>query len=506
MEPRAILPGSKALTRVAVTLLLALAVVSTAACAPARDSKRTSDGPREAEAVAKDRLRGVLPDPQIAFLDSLEQSAFRWFWEQTDSTTGLTPDRAPTPSFVSVGAMGFALTAYPIGAERGWVTRAQAAERARRTLAFMASASQDTANHSATGAHGFFYHFLDMKTGRRYRDSELSTIDTALLLAGARFCRAYFDGSSDAERGVRAWTDTLLDRVEWGWVEPRPPSMALGWSPEAGFLPYDWGGLNETIILHILAIGSDTHPVTPGLWSAYTRHYRWGTFEGFEQLGFAPLFGHQYSHIWIDFRGIRDDAMRAHDLDYFENSRRATLSQRAYAIENPAGFRGYGERLWGLTACDGPIDTNVVWGGRGRQFHSYSARGATFTHVNDDGTICPAAAAGSMPFAPKECADVLMAMRADWGTWAMNRYGFVDAFNPTLNSRFPVRYGRIVPNAGWFDVDQLGIDQGPILAMIENARSELIWRTMRRDPQLVRGLRRAGFRGGWLDAAPAEWK
>ena len=376
-------------------------------------------------AAPRDLLADSLSAPQIAFLDTLEQQAFRWFWDVSDSTTGLTPDRAPTPSFVSVGAMGFALTAYPIGAERGWVTRSAAAERVRRTLAFMARAPQDSVDRTATGAQGFFYHFLDRKTGRRYRDIELSTIDTALMLAGALFCQSYFDGSSAAERELRAWTDTLMARVDWRWVQPRPPSMCLGWSPEHGFLPYDWGGLNETIILHVLALGSNTHRVTPGLWSAYTRHYRWGTFQGQTMLGFPPLFGHQYSHVWIDFRGIRDEFMRAHDLDYFENSRRATVSQRAYAIENPSGFRGYGERLWGLTACDGPVDTTFLVAGRQREFHTYSGRGASFMRVNDDGTICPAAAAGSMPFLPRECAEVLMAMRADYGAWATNRYGFI---------------------------------------------------------------------------------
>jgi len=484
--------------RIASLLILALAAV-------ASPSPGAAAGPAAAPA-GEDALRGVIPGAQIAFLDSLERSAFRWFWELSDSTTGLTPDRAPTPSFASVGAMGFALTACPIGAERGWVTRAAAAERARRTLRFMARASQDSTDHAATGAQGFFYHFLDMKTGRRFEKIELSTIDTALMLAGALFCQAYFDGSGVAEREVRAWTDTLMNRVDWRWAQPRPPAMVLGWSPEEGFLPYDWGGLNETIILHILALGSNTHRVAPGLWSAYTRHYRWGSFEGQQMLGFAPLFGHQYSHVWIDFRGIRDDFMRAHDLDYFENSRRATLAQRAYAIANPSGLRGYGERLWGLTACDGPIDTTFIVAGRQREFFSYSARGASFTRVHDDGTICPAAAAGSMPFTPRESAEVLMAMRADYGTWAMNRYGFVDAFNPTLDFAARVPYGRVVVGRGWFDVDQLGIDQGPILAMIENARSGLIWRTMRRNPFIVRGLRRAGFQGGWLDAAPADWK
>ena len=479
---------------------LAILLAAGTACSSQRAQPPAAPG-------AADRLATSLSGPQLTFLDSLEHDTFRWFWELSDSTTGLTPDRAPTPSFSSVGAIGFALTAYPIGVERGWVTRSQAAERTRRTLAYLWRAPQDTTRRPAAGAHGFFYHFLDMKSGLRFKDDvELSTIDTGLMLAGAVFCESYFDRATPVERAVRALTDSLMDRVDWRWAQPRAPAMVLGWSPEDGFLPYDWGGYNETMILHVLALGSNTHAVAPGLWGAYTRHYRWGTFEGRPQIGFAPLFGHQYSHVWLDFRDIADDTMRARGLDYFENSRRATLSQRDYAIANPSQFRGYGARLWGLTACDGPADTTATIAGRKRTFLTYAARGASFVRIEDDGTICPAAAGGSLPFAPRECTEVLMAMRADWGTWAMNRYGFVDCFNPTLDAPLHVPYGRIVPGVGWFDVDQLGIDQGPILAMIENARSELVWKTLQRNPRIVRGLRRAGFRGGWLDRAPAEWR
>jgi hypothetical protein len=256
------------------------------------------------------------------------------------------------------------------------------------------------------------------------------------------------------------------------------------------------------MILHVLALGSPTHPVGPDAWTAYTSGYRFGTFHGQEHLGFAPLFGHQYSHVWIDFRGIRDSVMRAHDLDYFENSRRATLAQRAYAIANPSGFAGYGAALWGLTACDGPIDKKLEVAGRTREFFTYRARGASFTEVIDDGTIAPTAAAGSIAFAPEIVIPTLVAMRERYGEPLFGRYGFVDALNPTLNVDVPVQHGKVVTGAGWFDTDCLGIDQGPILAMIENHRTGLVWRYMRRNPHLVRGLRAAGFTGGWLDAAP----
>jgi hypothetical protein len=212
------------------------------------------------------------------------------------------------------------------------------------------------------------------------------------------------------------------------------------------------------------------------------------------------LFGHHYSHLWWDFRGIQDSLMRAHGIDWAENARRATLAQRAYAIRNPSGFRGYGERLWGLSACDGPLDGTLTIDGRKREFHTYSARGASRDEIVDDGTIAPTAAGGSIAFAPEVCIPVLMAMRHDWGAHAFNAYGFVDALNPTLNVATRVPQGQVVPGTGWFDTDQLGIDQGPIVAMIENLRTGLVWRTMRRNPYVVRGLKRAGFTGGWLDS------
>jgi len=435
----------------------------------------------------------------VAFLDTLEARTFRYFWDLSDASTGLTPDRWPTRSFVSVGAVGFALTAYPIGAERGWITRAQARERTLNTLRFLWSARQDTAARGCTGHRGFFYHFLEPATGQRFERVELSTMDTALLLAGTLFCQSYFDRADPGEAEVRALAESLYARVDWRWAQPRPPTVALGWTPEQGFLPYDWRGYNETMLLHLLALGSPTHPVGPDTWRAWTAGYRWGSFHGQPHLGFAPLFGHQYTHCWIDLRGIRDSVMRAHGLDYFENSRRATLAQRAYAIANPSGFAAYGERLWGLSACDGPLDSTLTLDGRARSFHTYWARGASFSEVNDDGTVAPTAVAGSIAFAPAVVLPTLVAMRERYGDALFSTYGFVDALNPTLDVAVPTHHGRVVPGVGWFDTDWLGIDQGPMLIMAENLRTGLVWRTMRRNPHIVRGLRRAGFSGGWLD-------
>ncbi|MFO7607773.1 MAG: glucoamylase family protein [Candidatus Krumholzibacteriia bacterium] len=444
-----------------------------------------------------------LSGDETAFIDTLQLRTFRYFWERCNPENGLAPDRWPTESFASSAATGFALTAYPIGAERGYVTRDEAAERARRTLRFLWEAPQHDRPDGAIGTMGFFYHFLDMETGARFGTVELSTVDTALLLAGALFCQSYFTGPEPAEAEIRALADSLYLRVDWQWASVRPPTIGHGWTPEAGHLPYDWRGYNEAKILYLLALASPTHPVEPEAWDAWTAGYRWGTFHGQEHLGFAPLFGHQYTHVWVDLRGIRDRYMQERGLDYFENSRRALLAQHAYALANPGGWTGYGPRLWGLTACDGPVSGTFTIGGRERTFQTYDARGASFTRVTDDGTICPSAAAGSLPFAPELVVPLLVALHEDHGERIWGEYGFLDALNPTFTLDVPVQHGRVDPEHGWYDTDYLGIDQGPILAMIENHRSGLVWDTLRTNPHLLRGLRRAGFTGGWLDSVPA---
>ena len=438
-----------------------------------------------------------------AFLDTLQQRTFGFFWELQDPGTHLIPDRWPSKSFSSVAAVGFGLASYPVGVERGYVSRAQAAERTLATLRFFWTAPQGTAAAGMTGHKGFFYHFLDMETGRRFERVELSTIDTALLLGGILVCREYFDGSGAEEREIRALADSIYFRVDWQWAVVRPPLVSMGWTPEEGFHSYDWRGMNEAMLLYVLALGSPTHPVAPESWAAWTSTYQWGTYYGQEHVGFAPLFGHQYSQLFIDFRGIHDAYLRGRGIDYFENARRATLAQRAYAAANPGGWAGYSEDVWGLSASDGPVDADYTIGGRSRHFMTYSARGADFTEVRDDGTLAPTAAGGSIPFAPEIAIPALREMRQRYGDLLFQKYGFVDAFNPTLRDpALHVQAGRIVANVGWFGVDYLGIDQGPILLQAENHRSGLVWSLMRKSPYVVRGLRRAGFTGGWLDAAP----
>jgi hypothetical protein len=436
-----------------------------------------------------------------AFLEELQERTFRWFWETTNPQNGLVPDRWPSESFSSVAAIGFGLTGYPVGVERGWVSREDAAGRVLTTLRFLWQAPQGPQPAGVIGYRGLFYHFLDMQTGHRFERVELSTIDTALLMAGVLFCREYFSRGSAAETEIRALADSLYLRVDWQSMVETPNRISMGWHPETGFIEADWHGYDEAMILMILALGSPTHAVEPAIWATYVSTNRWGTWYGQPHTGFAPLFGHQYSHVWIDFRGIFDAYARSRGIDYFENSRRATLAQRQYAIDNPMGWRGYGADIWGLTASDGPADMERPVNGVPRQFWTYTARGASHTEIRDDGTIVPTAAGGSIPFAPEVTIRALRAMREQYPhVWG--QYGFLDAFNPTFTfTDVPLGHGRIVPGAGWVDTDYLGIDQGPILLMAENYRSGLIWEHMRRNPYVIAGLRRAGFTGGWLDAA-----
>jgi len=439
--------------------------------------------------------------------DDIERRTFDFFWNTANPANGLVPDRYPSGSPASVAAVGFGLTANVIGAERGFVTREQARERTLRTVRFFRDAPQGARARGMTGYKGFFYHFLDMKAGTRSGPSELSTIDTALLLAGMLHAQVYFDGAHPDEVEIRAAVDAVYWRVDWKWAQARGQLISLSWTPEAGLAPYDWGGYNEAMLVVLLALGSPTHPVGDGAWSAWSENYRsgWARFMGYEYLGFAPLFGHQYSHVWVDFRGIQDATMRQRRFDYFENSRRATYAQRAYAIANPKGWFEYGANVWGFTACDGPgwvHDTDR--GGRSRFFLDYRARGAGRTTTVDDGTIAPTAALSSLPFAPEIVVPAVQEMHARYGAFIYSTYGFLDSFNRSFTStEARLSDGRVDPAFGWIASDYLGIDQGPILAMIANYRNELVWDRMRHCVPLRRGLERAGFNGGWLDSSAA---
>lgn len=455
-------------------------------------SDASADTSGQAAPVA---VEGRALPPLIA---DIQQRTFRYFWDTTDPRTGLAPDRWPTPSFSSIAAVGFALTAYPIGEVHGWVTRAAARMRTLATLEFFANAPQGPGITGFSGYKGFFYHFLGVTKGQRFARAELSTVDTALLLGGILFAQSWFDRDHPEEARIRALADQIYAAVEWTWITPRAPFLSMGWHPERGFIPHDWNIYNEGMLLYLLALGSPTHPLPAETWNAWAQTFErsWSDRYGEPHLHFAPLFGHQYSHVWVDFRGIRDSYMASKGIDYFENSRRATHAQRAYATQNPGGWVGYGPDVWGLTACDGPGDFKIGIDGRQREFFSYSARGPD---DRDDGTLAPTAALGSIAFAPEIVVPAAEAMHARYGSAIYGKYGFLDSFNPTLTvPRAPLKHGKVVPGVGWVDVDHLGIDQGPIVCMIENWRSGLIWKTMQKNPHIRRGLQRAGFTGGWL--------
>jgi len=455
-----------------------------------------------AEGVVVERTREVDPvkdgDPVV---NNLERRTFRFFWDTTDKQTGLAPDRWPTPSFASIAAVGFALTAYVVGAERGYVSRGSARTRTLRTLRFFEALPQGPDETGKAGYKGFYYHFLDMKTGQRFGTSELSTVDTALLLGGVLLAQTYFDRDTRSEREIRELAGKIYGRVEWTWAQNRPSAISHGWRPETGFLRFDWRGYNEAMLLYLLALGSPTYPVEPDAWQEWVETYKnsWGKFSSQEFLSFGPLFGHQYSHVWIDFRGIQDDYMRAKGIDYFENSRRAAYAHREYARTNPMRWRGYDSEIWGLSASDGPTDTVQIFNGEERGFFSYAGRGTAAPHILDDGTIAPTAAVASIAFAPEIVIPTIRAFRARYGEHLYQKYGFLDAVNPSFTFvNTPLRHGKIIDNVGWVAEDYLGIDQGPIVAMIENYRSGLIWSIMQRNPHIRRGLERAGFTGGWL--------
>jgi hypothetical protein len=468
---------------------------------PVYDSMTVADEvSRAAAAVVPPAMtsRPTLPP----LFDDIERRTFEFFWQTANPANGLVPDRYPSRSPASVAAVGFGLTAYVIGVERGFVSREQARERTLHTVRFFRDAPQGPRSRGMAGHKGFFYHFLDMKTGTRSGPSELSTVDTALLLAGMLHAQVYFDGSHPDEVEIRAAVDTVYRRVDWTWAQARGQLISLSWSPEEGLAPYDWGGYNEAMLVVLLALGSPTHPIADSAWSAWSESYRaaWSRFMGYELLSFAPLFGHQYSHVWVDFRGIQDAAMRERGVDYFENSRRATYAQRAYAIANPKGWFEYGANVWGITACDGPgwvHDTDRS--GRSRFFLDYRARGAGRAATIDDGTIAPTAALSSLPFAPEIVIPAVQEMHARYGEFIYSRYGFLDSFNRSFTStEARLSDGRVDPAFGWVASDYLGIDQGPILAMIANYRNDIVWRHMQRCVPLRRGLERAGFRGGWI--------
>ena len=438
-----------------------------------------------------------------SFYEEIEKRTFRFFWETVNRKNGLVPDKWPTPSFSRIAAVGFALPAYAVGVERGWCTRAQARDLTLTTLRFFWSAPQGPETTGTAGYKGFFYHFLDMDLGQRYRNAELSSADTTILLMGCFFAGQYFDRDDPREREIRKLAQDLYARADWNhFRSDGRAGISMGWHPENGLIGRSWDGMNEGLFIYILALGAPIHAVPPNSWNVWTASYPtfWRGQGPTRRIAFAPLFGSQYSQIFIDFRGIRDEVMRKAGFDYFENSRRETDANRAYCAANPMQWKGYSGRIWGLSACQGPGEGELPYLSGKRTFFGYAARGPIDEpDGRDDGTITPTAALGSLPFAPEIVIPTAQALMVEQGGRLFGRYGFLDSFNPSFTyAGLRVEGGSVDPKLGWVAGDYLGLDQGPILLQAANYRSDFIWRQMRQVPAIRRGLRRAGFTGGWL--------
>ena len=421
-------------------------------------------------------------------LVKLQKDTFGFFLNEANTDNGLVPDSTKEGSPSSITAVGLALSCYPVAVENNLMKRQEAVERSLTTLRFFWERPQDK-GADAIGYKGFFYHFLDMKTGCRAWQSEVSTIDTTFFLAGALAVAEYFDRDTKQENEIRTLADALYRRVDWHWALNGGDRVSMGWKPETGFLKYRWEGYSEALLLYILALGSPSFPVSKKSYEAWTKTYRWKKFYDIEYLYAGPLFIHQFSHVWIDFRGIKDDFMRSKGIDYFENSRRATYVQQKYAVRNPKKFKGYNENCWGITASDGPGPAMQKINGKKQMFYDYKAR--SIPYGPDDGTIAPWAAVASLPFAPEIVLSTIEYINKEYPGMT-HKYGLKCSFNPTFASG-----GK--DGNGWVSDGYYGLDQGPIVLMIENYRTGLFWRLMRNCPYISAGLRRAGFSGGWLN-------
>lgn len=420
-------------------------------------------------------------------LHQLQRDMFEYFLKEANPANGLVRDKTYEGAPSSIAAVGFALAAYPVGVERAFMTRAQAVERTLATLRFFWSSPQGP-EPDVTGYKGFYYHFLDMQTGRRVWNCELSTVDTTFLLAGMLTAATYFDNDSPDEQEIRKLADALYRRADWRWAQHGGATVSHGWTPESGFLPYRWEGYDEALLLYVLGLASPSYPLPRENFAAWCSTYEWKNIYGYEFLYGGPLFIHQFSHMWIDFRGIQDAFMRDRGIDYFENSRRAAYVQQRYAIVNPLELDGYNDCCWGLTASDGPGPATRRIKGVERRFYDYLARAAPFGP--DDGTIAPWGVVAALPFAPEIVLPVIRHFRESYPE-VTGEYCFKCSFNPVFWSESESK-------AGWTSSYFYGLNLGPMVLMIENYRTEFLWRLMRRCPYLLSGLRRAGFAAGWL--------
>jgi hypothetical protein len=418
-------------------------------------------------------------------LDRLQRGAFGYFIDQTNPVNGLVADTSRAGSPASIAVVGFALSSYPAAVERGWLEREDAATRTLVTLRFFENSAQD-ADPDGTGYKGFYYHFLDRASGKRVWQCEVSPIDTSLLLAGMLTAAAYFTEATSTETEIRALARELYDRIDWDWARNGNTTVAQGWTPESGFLNYGWQGYNEAALLYVLGIASPSHPLPTTSYSAWTTTYQWERIYGVDVLYAGPLFIHQFSHAWIDFRKIQDPFMREKGSDYFENSRRAIDIQREYARLDPNEYRTSNGACWGFSAGDGPGRLALRVRGRDRRFFEYVARGVPFGP--DDGTIAPAAALASLPFAPTLALSAVRNFLELYPEWT-HTWRLPSGFNPSAPG---------ADSRGWISEGHFGLDQGIVVLMIENHRSGLIWKLMRDSLPIRTGLKRAEFTGGWL--------
>lgn len=429
-------------------------------------------------------------------LQQLQSKAFDYFRHETSPHNGLVLDKTAPSWPASIAATGLALASYPVAIERMLMSKSHAIKRVLTTLRFFRDSPQGP-EPDATGYHGFYYHFLDMHTGRRAWECELSTVDSAFLIAGMLTAAAYFTEDTPDQREIRALADELYLRVDWQWAQAGGHTICHGWKPESGFLQFRWEGYDEALLLYLLALGSPTHPLPAEGYAAWCSTYEWKHCYDIDYLYAGPLFTHQLSHIWVDFRGIQDAFMREKGIDYFENSRRATHVQHRYAIDNPLGFTGYCGHCWGITASDGPGPAVAVVNGVERRFYDYEGRGAPYGI--DDGTVAPWAVVASLPFAPEIVMPAIDHYMHTLKLHEKHAYGFKATFNQTLDESFNKTYpGEGFTKDGWVSPWHFGLNLGPIVLMAENHRSGMVWELMRGCPYIVEGLRRAGFSGGWL--------
>ncbi len=386
-----------------------------------------------------------------AFLEQAESANFKFFWEQTNPYTGIVRDRCnainPDKSELgSIASTGFGLTALCIGESRGYVPYYEARNRVLNTLRFL---WKKLPNH-----RGFFYHWANIDTGERLWDSEVSSVDTAILLCGVLTCRAYFQHSEVSELA-----ELIFNRVDWTWLSEDTQILPHGWRPETGFLQYRWDNYSEMMMMYLLGLGSSTYPLAATAWDAWKRVPF--EYDEIRYIGsFAPLFVHQYSQAWFDFRDKRDRY-----ADYFQNSILATEAHKRFCLDLSTEFPDYSDSLWGITASDSPRGY-VIWGGP-------PATGPI------DGTVVPCATGGSLPFMPQDTIRVQETIKNHYGDKAWTRYGFVDAFNPLTN---------------WYDTDVVGIDTGISMLMAENARTGFVWNTFMKNREAQKGMERAGFK------------